>query len=134
MDDNIARVCRVGEDRVRLDNLLGKAIVESFEEERAQARPCASGDRMQHHEALKTVSVGTRNRYRTVAAALCHLERVTTVRLAINHLHQVFAERLSALVPVTPVVGGAPAIFADVEILRVVDVLVRARLDAVDNL
>ncbi len=33
-----------------------------------------------------------------------------------------------------PIIAGANAIFADIKVLRVVDVLVRARLDAIDDL
>jgi hypothetical protein len=40
---------------------------------------------------------------------------------------------LARLVPVTPVVGRADAVRADVEVLRVVDVLVWAGLNAVDD-
>lgn len=43
-------------------------------------------------------------------------------------------DRLAALVAVSPVVGGTHSILADVEVLRVVYVLVRAGLDAVDDL
>lgn len=40
---------------------------------------------------------------------------------------------LAGLVAVTPIVGSADAVLAHVEVLRVVDVLVRAGLDAVDD-
>jgi hypothetical protein len=41
--------------------------------------------------------------------------------------------RLSGLVPISPVVRRAHPVRADVEVLRVVDVLVGPRLDAVDD-
>jgi hypothetical protein len=40
---------------------------------------------------------------------------------------------LSGLIPIAPVVRGADAVGADIEVLRVVDVLVGPRLDAVDD-
>lgn len=40
---------------------------------------------------------------------------------------------LARLVTVAPVVAGADAVLADVKVLRVVDVLVGPRLDAVDH-
>jgi len=42
-------------------------------------------------------------------------------------------DRLAGLVPVSPVVGGADTILAHIEILGVVDVLVGASLDSVDD-
>lgn len=68
---------------------------------------------MQHHEALETVRA---------------------VGFAVYHLHDVLVHGLAGLVAITPVVGCAYAVFADKEVLRVVDVLVGACLDAIDDL
>ena len=40
---------------------------------------------------------------------------------------------LACLVPITPVVAGSYAAFTNIEVLRVVNVLVLAALDAVDD-
>ena len=50
---DVAGVLRVGKDRVRLDQLLGKAVVETFEEKRTQPAACAAGYRVEKHEALQ---------------------------------------------------------------------------------
>lgn len=63
-----------------------------------------------------------------------YLEGVAPVGLSVNHLHNVLAYGLAALVSVTPVVRSTHAILADVEVLGVVDVLVGAGLDAVEDL
>jgi hypothetical protein len=63
-----------------------------------------------------------------------HLERVTTVRFSVDHLHDLFMHQLSRLVPITPVVAGSNAALANIEVLGVVDVSVRARLYSVDDL
>lgn len=65
--------------------------------------------------------------------ALTNLERVTTVRLSINHLHDVLADLFARLVAITPVVGGAGTVLADVKVLGVVYILVRTGLDAVND-
>lgn len=68
---------------------------------------------MQHHEAL---------------------EGVAPVGFAVNHFHYIFADGLAGLVAIAPVVGGAHAVFPDVEVFGVVDVFVGAGLDAVYDL
>ena len=52
LDDDIA-ILGVGEDAVRLDELLGEAVVEALKHVRAQAGAGAAGNRVQHHEALE---------------------------------------------------------------------------------
>lgn len=52
LNDDVSRVV-VGEDGVGLDELLGEAIVESFEEERTETRSCSSGDGVKKHETLE---------------------------------------------------------------------------------
>lgn len=110
---HITRVRRIREHGIRLDNLLGEPIVEPLQEEAAQAGARAARNGVQHHEAL---------------------EGIAAVGLTVNHLHDVLADSLARLVAVAPVVGGAHAIFADVEVFGVVDVLVGAGLDSVDYL
>ena len=44
MNHDVACVCRVWENRVCLDDLLGEAVVEPLEEERAKTGPSSSGD------------------------------------------------------------------------------------------
>lgn len=109
---HVSGVCGVGKYRVRLDNLLREPVVELLEEERAQARAGAAGDGVEHHEAL---------------------ERVATVCLAVNHLHDLLVHQLARLVAIAPVVASADTILADVKVLGVVNVLVGPRLDAVDD-
>lgn len=61
-----------------------------------------------------------------------YLKRVTAVGFAVYHLHYVLAHGLARLVPITPVVGSADTILADIEVLRIVNVLERASLYSVD--
>lgn len=63
-----------------------------------------------------------------------YLQRVAAVRFAVYHFYYLLIDLLAALVAVSPVVGRAHAILANVKVFGVVDVLVRARLDAVDDL
>jgi hypothetical protein len=112
LHDDIAGELRVREDGVRLDQLLGKAVVEALEQEAAHAGARAAGDRVQQHEAL---------------------ERVAAVGLAVDHVHDVLVHLLAHRVAGRPVVAGAGAVLVHVEVLRVVDVLVGARLDGVDD-
>ncbi len=74
-------------------------------------------------------------RYELIPGAYAtHLQGITPIGLAINHLHDLFMHALARRVAGAPVVARADAIFADVEILRVVDVFVGAGLNAVDDL
>ena len=63
-----------------------------------------------------------------------HLERVTTVGLSVYHLHDLLVDRLSCLVPISPVVTSSHAVLADIEVLGVVYVFVWACLNPVDDL
>lgn len=63
-----------------------------------------------------------------------NLERVAPVSFAVDHLQNILVYSLAALVAVSPVVGGTHTIFADVEVLGIVNIPVRPRLDAVDYL
>jgi hypothetical protein len=67
-------------------------------------------------------------------AAGTHFEGVTTVRFPVDHLHDLFMHRLSGLVPIAPVVACPNTALADVEVLGVVNVAIRARLYPMDNL
>lgn len=113
MHNHIARVRRIRKHRIRLYNLLGEPIVQPLEQKAAQTRSRSASNRVQHHEPF---------------------EGVTAVGLAVNHLHDILADGLTGLVAITPVVGGAHAIFTDVEVFGVVDVFVGAVLDAVYHL
>jgi hypothetical protein len=64
LHDNVA-LLRVGEDAVRLYELLREPVVQSLEHEGPQARARAAGNRVQQHEAL---------------------ERVGAIRLAVDHV------------------------------------------------
>lgn len=110
MDNHIARVGRVREDRVGLDDLLRKAVVHALEQERAETGSGTAGNRVQQHEAL---------------------EGIASVRFPVNHLHDLLVHRLAGLVSITPVVAGTYTALSNEEVFRVVDVLVRAGLDAV---
>lgn len=61
------------------------------------------------------------------------LERVAPVCFSLYHLHDFFVNGLSGLVSITPVVPCTDATFADVKVLWVIDVLVRAILYAIDD-
>ena len=63
-----------------------------------------------------------------------YLERVATVNFAIDHVKDLFLYAVASGVSSSPVICGAAAIFADEEVLGVVDVLVRAALDALYHL
>jgi len=111
LDDDVA-VLGVRKDAVRLDELLREAVVEALEHEGAQAGAGAARNRVQQHEAL---------------------ERVGAVGLAVNHVEDVLVHLLAHAVAHAPVVARAAAFLVDVEVLRVVDVLVRARLDRLEH-
>lgn len=103
LHDDVAGVLRVREDRVRLDQLLGEAVVEALEQEGSQTGTGTTGDGVQQHEALK---------------------RVAAVGLAVDHVHDLLLHRFAHGIAGSPVVARARAILVDVEVLRVVDVLV----------
>ncbi len=63
-----------------------------------------------------------------------HLERIAAICLAVDHVHDFLVDRLARRVARRPDVAGADAILADVEVFRVVEAPVRARLDAIDDL
>jgi hypothetical protein len=112
MNDYIASACCVRENRVRLDDLLREAVVEPLEQKRSESRSGATSNRVEHHEAL---------------------ERVATIRFAVNHFHDVLVDALASLVAITPIVRRPSAVLADVKVLRVINVLVGARLNAVEH-
>lgn len=62
------------------------------------------------------------------------LETVRAVGLAINHVQNLLLHRLAHGVTSRPVVSSSSAAAVDVEVLGVVDVLVRACLDAIEDL
>lgn len=63
-----------------------------------------------------------------------YLQRVASIGLSIDHLHDVLIHRLATLVAVTPVICRPHTILADVEVLGVVDVSVWASLDGIQDL
>ena len=89
---------------------------------------------MEHHETLGPTYQTKTCLMLSNRDASPHLERIATVRFPVDHLHDLLVHRLARGVPGAPVVPGANAILADVEVLGVVDVSVGARLDAVDDL
>jgi hypothetical protein len=112
LHDDVTGQLRVREHAVRLDQLLGEAVVEALEQEAAHSRPGAASNRMQQHEAL---------------------QRVAAVGLAVDHVHDVLLNLLAHGVAGGPVVAGAGAVLVDVEVLRVVYILVGPGLDGVDD-
>ena len=51
LHDDVALLC-VGEDGIRLDELLGELVVQPLEYERAKTRARAAGDGVHEHESL----------------------------------------------------------------------------------
>jgi hypothetical protein len=81
---------------------------------------------MKHHEALP----------RSAESALyggerTYLEGITSVSLSVDHLHHLFINRLSHLISIAPIISSSFALFFHEKVLRVIDILVRAGLDAV---
>lgn len=81
-------------------------------------KPCMSSEQCSRQRAL----------------ARTHLERVTSVCFAVDHLHDILVHLFAGLVTISPVVPCTDPLFADVEVFGVVNVLVGTGLDAVDDL
>lgn len=61
-----------------------------------------------------------------------YLEAVTAVCLTVDHIHELILRPAAHLIPLRPVVTSTCALLVHVDIFRVVDVLVRSALDAID--
>ncbi len=142
VDDDVARVGGIWEDGIRLYDLLGKPVVEPFEQKRAETGPGTASDGVKQHEALSQeqgvsgkVRRGNLSKSQShTAAATTYFQRVTAICFSVDHLHDFLVDRLSGLISIAPVVSGADAILANVEVFGIIYVLVGARLDAVDDL
>lgn len=112
MHDDIRRILRVREHRVRLNQLLRKPIVQPLQQKASQPTPRPARNRMQHHKPL---------------------QRITPIRLAINHIHNLLLNLRAHAIPSRPVVARTRALLVNVHVLRVVDVLEGPVLDPVDD-
>lgn len=65
--------------------------------------------------------------------AFPYLERITSIGLAVYHLHYILVDQLSCLISISPVVGCTHPILPNEKVLGVVDVFVGARLNTVDD-
>lgn len=132
MNYDIASIGRVGEYRVCLDDLFRESVVESLKQERAKTRACAASNRVQHHKSLEMsgLALETCRNQETFA----YLEGITAISFTIYHFHDVFMYRLASLITVTPIVCCTDTIFAHVEVLWVVDILVWSCLYSIDDL
>ena len=64
---------------------------------------------------------------------LAHLQTITPIGLAINHIQYFLFYLPAHAVSGRPIVSRARALFVDVEVLGVVDVAVRALTDTIDD-
>jgi hypothetical protein len=63
-----------------------------------------------------------------------YFERITSISFSVYHVENLLLYSLTRRVSSTPIIACAHAIFANEEVLRVVDVLVGSTLYAVDDL
>ena len=139
LHDHVA-LLRVGEHRVCLHQLLRELVVQPLEHERAQSGARPPRDGVHHHEALNHTSPPAKAKGKGVSSLSeeegreTHLERVTTLRFAINHLHNVLVQLLATCVSLCPIVSRTTAILGHEDVLRVVKVRERRRQYIVDDL
>jgi hypothetical protein len=62
-----------------------------------------------------------------------YLQTVTSIRLPVNHIQNLILHGLAHRVPRRPIVSRASTLLVHIEVLRVVDVAVRAIDNAVDD-
>lgn len=136
MNHDVSRVGSIRENRVGLDELLGESIIEPLQQERSKSRTRTTSNRMQHHKSLNvpaSANVLLVAPFMRPCPRPTYLEGVTSVGLAVDHLHNILMNTLARLVTLTPVVGSSDAILAHKEVLGIVNVLVRAGLDTIDH-
>jgi hypothetical protein len=63
-----------------------------------------------------------------------YLKGVTAVCFAINHLHDFLVNCLSCLISITPVICCTYSVLSNEKVFRVVNILIRAGLDAIEDL
>lgn len=125
----------IREDRVRLNELLGEAVVESLEKEGSQSRSGPACYRVQKHEALiEACELGSRKGASSEGETWPYFERVAAVGLAIDHLEELLVDLLAGAVAHGPVVARSSAVLRHEDVFRVVEVGEGRRLDGVDDL
>ena len=112
-----------------MNQLFGVAVVHALEEVGTQAGSGAACYRVEEHEAL-----GESLDKRVTSREYDYLEGVATVDFAIDHVKYLLLHTITSGISSTPIVCSAATIFADEEVLWVVDVLVRTTLYALYNL
>lgn len=89
----------IGKDGISLDEFLGVAIVESFEDIGSQSGAGSSGYGVHEHESLGEKGVSVARRAEGDSA---HLERVAPFGFSIDHLHNLFVDLFSGGVSLGP--------------------------------
>jgi hypothetical protein len=84
---------------------------------------------MQQHEALEIVRLVQKGLWWRDA----YLQRIASVCFPVNHLHDLFVHRFARLIPITPIVAGSYAALSNEEVFWVVNVLVWASLNAIED-
>jgi len=62
-----------------------------------------------------------------------HLQTITSIGFPIDHIHDLLLHLSAQRIPSSPIVSRTCAIFVYEEVLRIVDVLVRTILNAIDH-
>lgn len=62
-----------------------------------------------------------------------YLQTITPIRLPINHIQNLILHLTPHIIPRRPVIPRSCPLLMHIEVLRVVDILIRARLDAIDH-
>jgi hypothetical protein len=83
---------------------------------------------VQQHETLSLSAPNTQN-----SSFVPHLKTITPIGLPINHIQHLILHLPAPRIPRCPIIARARPLLQDVEVLRVVDVPIRARLDAIDD-
>jgi hypothetical protein len=77
---------------------------------------------VQHHKALEPLVL----EHKPALLFSTHLQRIAPIGLSVNHLHDILMNKLSCLIPISPIIRSPYTVFANEEIFRVVDILIRA--------
>lgn len=62
-----------------------------------------------------------------------YLKGIASVRFSVNHLHNLLMNLFTRLIPITPNVAGTHPVLPYVKVLGIINILVRTRLDPVNN-
>ena len=92
--------------------LLGIPVSKTFKQKGSQPRTGASRNSVRHDESLQTVAA---------------------LSLPIEHLHDIFVNALACCVPVRPVVSRSTAVFANVNVLGIIQVGIRPSANLVHH-